>query len=68
MTKKKIEDLYKKKINKINKFNKNYYELNDPIVDDSDYDELKKDILKLMIHSLINIWNIEICLLIERKV
>ncbi len=47
MTKKKIEDLYKKKINKLIKFNKNYYELNNPIVDDSDYDELKKDILNL---------------------
>ena len=47
MTKKKIEELYKKKINQLIKFNKAYYELSNPIVDDSEYDELKKDILRL---------------------
>ena len=47
MNKKKIEELYKEKINQLVKFNKNYYELSDPIVDDSEYDKLKKDILDL---------------------
>ena len=47
MTKKKIEDLYKEKINQLIKFNKNYYELSNPLVDDNDYDKLKKDILNL---------------------
>ena len=47
MTKKKIVDLYKEKIDQLIKFNKNYYELSNPIVDDYEYDELKKDILNL---------------------
>ena len=47
MNKKKIEELYKEKINQLVKYNKNYYELSDPIVDDSEYDKLKKDILDL---------------------
>ena len=45
--KKKIEELYKKKINQLVKFNKSYYELSNPIIDDSEYDKLKKDILNL---------------------
>ena len=47
MTKKKIEEQYKEKINQLIKFNKNYYELSNPIVDDREYDKLKKDILNL---------------------
>ena len=47
MTKKKIEEQYIDKINQLVKFNKSYYELSNPIVDDSEYDKLKKDILNL---------------------
>ena len=47
MKKKKIEKEYKKKIQKLIKFNKFYYEKNSPIVDDREYDTLKNDILKL---------------------
>jgi len=47
MTKKKIEEIYKRKIKQLIKFNKSYYDLNNPIVDDNKYDELKKEILNL---------------------
>ena len=47
MTRKKIENQYKEKINLLIKFNKNYYEYSDPIVDDGEYDKLKKEILAL---------------------
>ena len=44
MTKKKIEKEYSEKIRKITKLNKFYYEKNNPIVDDSEYDTLKRNI------------------------
>ncbi len=47
MTKKKIEKEYNEKIKKLTKLNKFYYEKNNPIVDDREYDALKKDILEL---------------------
>ena len=47
MKKKEIKKEYDRKIRKLVKFNKFYYEHNDPIVDDAKYDALKKDILKL---------------------
>ncbi len=47
MTKKKIEKEYSEKIRKITKLNKCYYEKNNPIVDDSEYDTLKRNILEL---------------------
>ncbi len=47
MKKKEIEKEYKKKIQKLIKLNKFYYEKNSPIVDDREYDTLKNDILKL---------------------
>ena len=47
MTRKKIENQYKEKINLLIKFNKNYYEYSDPIVDDGEYDKLKNEILAL---------------------
>ena len=47
MTKKKIEEQYKEKINQLVKYNESYYELSNPLVDDSEYDKLKKDILNL---------------------
>ena len=47
MNKKEIEIIYKKKIKLINNFNKNYYDKNNPLVTDKEYDDLKKDILLL---------------------
>ena len=47
MTKKKIQNLYEKKIKLINKYNKYYYEISTPKVTDEIYDKLKKDILTL---------------------
>ncbi len=47
MKKKKIEKEYNDKIKKLTKLNKFYYEKNNPIVDDREYDALKKDILEI---------------------
>ena len=47
MNKKKLKAEYSKKINLINKFNKFYYDDNNPKVTDQKYDELKKQILEL---------------------
>ncbi len=47
MKNKEIKREYNKKIQKLVKLNKFYYEHNNPIVDDAEYDALKKDILKL---------------------
>ena len=47
MNKKKIQIKYSEKISLINKFNKFYYDDNNPKVTDQKYDELKKEILEL---------------------
>ena len=47
MKKKKIEKEYNEKIKKLIKFNKFYYEQNNPLINDREYDNLKKDILDL---------------------
>ncbi|MFL2903208.1 MAG: NAD-dependent DNA ligase LigA [Candidatus Pelagibacter sp.] len=47
MNKKEIETLFKSKIKLINRYNKYYYDKNNPIVLDKEYDELKKDLLLL---------------------
>ena len=47
MNKKKIESEYKKKIKLIIDHNNNYYNLSKPLVSDSEYDNLKNDILVL---------------------
>ena len=47
MKKKQIEKEYKEKIQKLIKFNKFYYEHNNPLINDREYDNLKKDILDL---------------------
>ena len=44
---KKIKKFYLEKIKLLNKHNKLYFDQNTPIISDSEYDELKKDILKL---------------------
>ena len=45
MNKKKIKEIYLKKISEINQHNKAYYNKNNPIITDADYDKLKKEIL-----------------------
>jgi DNA ligase (NAD+) len=47
MNKKKIESEYKKKINLLTTYNKNYYDASKPLVSDKKYDELKNSILIL---------------------
>ena len=47
MEKKKIQNNYKDKIKLLITYNKNYYNKNNPIVSDREYDELKKEILLL---------------------
>ena len=47
MNKKKIKIEYSEKISLINKFNKFYYDENNPKVTDQKYDQLKKEILEL---------------------
>ena len=47
MKKIQIETQYKKKIRLLIKYNKNYFDKNNPIVSDSDYDNLKNEILLL---------------------
>ncbi len=47
MVDEKINQEYLKKIKLFQKYNKYYYDLNDPIVDDFVFDELKRQILKL---------------------
>ncbi len=47
MNKKEIEKEYKEKINLLNKFNKYYYDKSKPLISDSEYDDLKNEILSL---------------------
>ena len=47
MNKKKLEKVYLEKIDLINNYNKNYYDLSSPIVSDSIYDKLKIEIFNL---------------------
>jgi DNA ligase (NAD+) len=47
MKKSQIELQYKKKIKLLTEYNKNYFDKNNPIVDDNDYDKLKNEILLL---------------------
>ena len=47
MTDEKINQKYLGKIRLFQKYNKNYYNLNKPLVDDSEFDKLKLEITKL---------------------
>ena len=47
MTKKKIENQYKEKIDLINNYNKSYYDKSKPKVSDKAYDKLKEEIILL---------------------
>ncbi len=42
-----IKKIYNKKISQLNKHNKLYFEKNEPLITDNEYDKLKKEILKL---------------------
>ena len=44
----KVKKLYTKKIEKLLKLNKAYFEKDSPIVSDSEFDELKKELLALV--------------------
>ena len=47
MEKKKLQNNYKNKIKLLINYNNNYYDKNNPIVSDKQYDELKNEILLL---------------------
>ncbi len=47
MQRKEVEKQYLKKINNLKKYNKAYFEDDNPIVSDKDYDDIKEEILKL---------------------
>ena len=47
MKKKEIEKKYKSYIENLKKYNLYYFDKSDPLVSDSDYDKLKRDILNL---------------------
>ena len=47
MDKKKISKDYLHKINLLEEYNKNYYDKDNPIVSDQEYDLLKKEIIDL---------------------
>ena len=47
MKKNEIQLKYRKKIKLLTDYNKNYFDKNNPIVDDSVYDKLKNEILLL---------------------
>ncbi len=47
MVSKKIENLYLRKIKLLDKYNKNYFDKNKPLVSDFEYDQLKDEILSL---------------------
>ncbi len=47
MSNEKINQKYLEKIKLFQKYNKHYYNLNKPIVDDSDFDKLKQEIINL---------------------
>ena len=47
MLKKEIEKVYLKKIDKLKKFDKAYFDEDNPVISDKDYDHIKKEILDL---------------------
>jgi len=47
MQKKEIEKIYIKKINKLKKYDKAYFEHDSPLISDKDYDGIKQGVLDL---------------------
>ena len=47
MQRKQIENLYLQKINKLTKYDKAYFEKDNPLISDKDYDLVKEEILDL---------------------
>jgi len=45
--KKKISKIYQEKIKKFNRFNKSYFEKDNPLISDHEFDELKKELINL---------------------
>ena len=45
--KKRISKIYQEKLKKFNKFNKAYFEKDQPITTDHDFDNLKKELINL---------------------
>ena len=45
-----IKKNYLKKTKLLNKYNKFYYDKNNPAVNDQEYDQLKKDVLEIEIY------------------
>ena len=45
MNKKNILKEYKKKINEYKRFNEAYYDKNNPIINDSEFDEIKQNLI-----------------------
>ncbi len=43
----KIKELYKEKIGKLNRYNRAYFEKDNPIISDQEFDKLKKELLEL---------------------
>ena len=50
----KINQKYLKKIKLFQKYNKHYYDLNDPLVNDQEFDKLKLEIIELEKKSVVN--------------
>ena len=47
MEKKKIKNLYNSKVNLLKKYNEHYFDKNNSLVSDNEYDEIKKEVLDL---------------------
>ena len=47
MQKKEIEKVYIKRINELKKHNKAYFEDDNPLISDKDYDDIKQEILEI---------------------
>ncbi len=47
MERKEIEKVYLKKIDQLRKFDKAYFDQDNPIISDKDYDHIKQEVLNL---------------------
>ena len=52
MVDEKINQKYLEKIKLFQKYNKHYYDLNNPLVDDNEFDKLKFDIIRIFVVSV----------------
>ena len=63
MNKNKILSDYKSKISRLNELNKNYYQLDKPLVSDSEFDELKKEVLSARLYV-----EKDVCTLLTKRI